>query len=308
MKASTWLLAALAVGGGSLILLGGAAFGPLVLDAATAGPAEVQADHHLCCLMLPPHASEGTHLAAYALLGLLLLGAGAGIVTFARQVWRTRRVLRQLLRLSRPLDPPLQTCLTRLHLAGRVDLIQTAIPLAFCYGLLYPRVCISTGMVALLAPDELAALLWHERYHMLQRDPLRIALGRAWAATFFFLPLVQVLYQRYLLVKEIDADAYTCAQQGDQRSLAGALYVLRDLRGPGAGSAFLGVSAAGATDALEARISRLEGQAPLLPLSLRSVTSSGLLLLLIIGGHWGVSQASMAATLWHATHTLLCSC
>ena len=308
MKASTWLLAALAVGGGSLVLLGGAAFVPLVLNSAAASPAAVQADHQLCCLMRLPHAGEGTHLAAYALVGLLLLGAGAGIVTFARQVWRTRRVLRQLLRLSRPLDPPLQTRLARLHLAGRVDLIQTAIPLAFCYGLLYPRVCISTGMVALLAPDELAALLWHERYHMLQRDPLRIALGRAWAVAFFFLPLVQVLYQRYLLVKEIDADAYTCTQQGDQRSLAGALFVLRDLRRPGVGSTALGMVIAGATDGLEARISRLEGQPPLLPLPLRPVISSGLLLLLIIGGHWGVSQAGMAATLWHTTHTLLCSC
>jgi Zn-dependent protease with chaperone function len=61
-------------------------------------------------------------------------------------------------------------------------------PLAFCAGLLRPRVYVSTGAVALLDEPALPAVLVHERHHARRRDPLRLAAGRVVAKGSVFRP------------------------------------------------------------------------------------------------------------------------
>ena len=52
-------------------------------------------------------------------------------------------------------------------------------PLAFCSGLLRPRVFVSEGTLERLGEDELAAVVEHEAHHAARRDPLRILIARA---------------------------------------------------------------------------------------------------------------------------------
>src|SRR5215212_1400951 len=69
-------------------------------------------------------------------------------------------------------------------------------PIAFCGGLLHPRVFVSTGARRRLAPDEVEAVLAHERHHALRHDPLRIVLGHAVADGLFFLRAARRVAER----------------------------------------------------------------------------------------------------------------
>lgn len=112
-------------------------------------------------------------LSGLALLPILvsgLLGTWAGLT----QLWRTMRILDPLRAAIAPAPPrELHQLSQQLGLTGRIDLIEMPIPLAFCYGLLRPRIALTTGLRTLLAPDELAAVLQHERAHLRRYDPLR---------------------------------------------------------------------------------------------------------------------------------------
>ena len=60
-----------------------------------------------------------------------------------------------------------------------VLVIPGAQPLAFCAGLLRPRVYVSTGALERLGEAELAAVVAHEAHHAARRDPLRLLVARA---------------------------------------------------------------------------------------------------------------------------------
>lgn len=109
-------------------------------------------------------------LALLPVLGSLLLGMRAGVA----QLWRTARVLGPLRAAITPALPPVLRDLHRqLGLTNRLDLLETSVPFACCYGLIRPRIGITTGLLALLTPDEVAAVLRHECAHLQRRDPLR---------------------------------------------------------------------------------------------------------------------------------------
>src|SRR5258708_2047457 len=62
---------------------------------------------------------------------------------------------------------------------------------AFCAGLLAPRVYITAGAVAELAPGALDAVLAHEAAHARRRDPLRRLAAPAARDALFYLPLAR---------------------------------------------------------------------------------------------------------------------
>jgi Zn-dependent protease with chaperone function len=168
---------------------------------------------------------------------------------------------------------------TRLGLAGRLDLVDLAVPVAFCYGYLRPRVLVSTGLVELLPPRELEALLLHEREHLRQRDPLKVAAGKLLAASTFFVPLLTALYRRFLVEKELAADRAAIREQAGAASLSAALLRLLEQQAPGS-PAF----GAGSSDALEARLDALLGSPRRLaaPLGFRQLAASLIVALLAV--------------------------
>ena len=141
---------------------------------------------------------------AFAVLGL---GARSAL----RQLGASRRFMRGL-RLCGPVPgrPALLFCDPR--------------ALAFCAGLLRPRVYVSTGALVALADDELEAVLAHEAHHARYRDPLRIFFARVLSDCLFFLPVLARLSHRYAALAELAADAAAVRhQRGDARPLAAAL-------------------------------------------------------------------------------------
>lgn len=122
--------------------------------------------------------------------------------------------------------------------AGSVSgarLIEDERPLAFCAGLLRPRVYVSTGAVALLDERALIAVLEHERHHARRRDPLRLAAGRVLAGSLFFVPGLRELARHQQTLAELGADeAAVAVAPGGRPALARAILGFADTPG-GAG-------------------------------------------------------------------------
>lgn len=154
----------------------------------------------------------------------LVLAIAAGLAAGARALALMARTRALTVRL-RPVPVPSRTAMAavRLGLAGRLTVFDSRLPLAFTAGLVRPRVHISSAAVHALEPDELEAVLLHERAHLVARDPLRVAVARLLAGALFFVPLAGGLCRRFELAKELDADREVIATQRQVASLAGAL-------------------------------------------------------------------------------------
>jgi len=99
---------------------------------------------------------------------------------------------------------------------------EDARPLAFCAGLLRPRVYLSTGAIRALSMEELDAVMAHEAHHARLRDPLRVLIARVLSDALFFLPAVRRLADRYSALAELAADGAAVRARGTQ-PLASAL-------------------------------------------------------------------------------------
>ncbi|MHB8233277.1 MAG: M56 family metallopeptidase [Solirubrobacteraceae bacterium] len=175
-------------------------------------------------------------------------------ISIGRQVSASLRLTRHmheatLMNLG-PLDEAARDC----RLAGRVLLVEAPERFSFAYGVLAPRVAVSRGLLEGASPTELRAVLHHERYHVVNLDPLKASLAQTLSAAFFFLPALESLRTRYLAARELSADR--CAARICGRApLAGAL--LKVVRGP-AWSNLEGVAAIGAPELLHVRVAQLE--------------------------------------------------
>lgn len=149
----------------------------------------------------------------------LLLGLLA-VVVLGRSV---RSAVRQL-RSSRRVLGALRVVGDRIVDGQRVTVIDDRGAVAFCAGLLRPRVYVSTGTLETLDELEVGAVLAHERHHARLRDPLRIFVARVLADGLFFLPALRPLSRRYAALAELVADrAAVRATRGDAAPLASAL-------------------------------------------------------------------------------------
>ncbi len=285
--------------------------GPLIVRTLLVGGPTVGESAFLVCLFLPTPADWPLHMVVYVLAGLLLISVLSGIGSFLYQWYRTRRLMQTLLRFRVPVRDIIPTeLIARLGLQGRVDVINMApaslMPIALCYGWLRPRICLATSTLAGLNCLELEALLLHERYHLLHRDPLKTGLSRVLTGAFFYLPVVRALQQQYLIAKEIEADKYVLQNQRTQRPLLGALYklLLQQSHADNQGN----LAVAGATDSLKQRLDfLLSGRAPD---GLRSpvLFASAAMIAALCTITAFVTWASVANALWEQAHLGMGGC
>lgn len=213
-------------------------------------------------------------LVTQAALGVLLIFGFSVLVT---RTWKTYRFVSGL-RSASMAEPParLAQLAAELELSPDVLVLATDVPLAFCFGLLRPHICISTGLAKALTDQELKAVLLHEDHHRRHFDPLRGLLAETLAATFFFLPIASELRDWFLVTTELRADRHAGRVAG-RPSLAGALHKI--LTHPRA--MHLSVPGIAGLNATEARIAELLGDRPAtIRLSAhRLLTSSTIILL-----------------------------
>ena len=199
-----------------------AVFGFMLVATVLWGP--LHETYERACQLYPPLRGLGPlpfTLFLTAVLASATFGAGslvAGIIRSAR--------LAHSIQASR-IDAPhqLRTVTTGLSIEEQVICIENPNPLAFCYGLFRPMVCVSRTMVEFLEPEELQAVITHEREHIRARDPLRLLFGKALTRALFMIPYRNVLYQRFVLNRELRADD-ECIATCDLEPLASALLKL----------------------------------------------------------------------------------
>ncbi|MGE5617779.1 MAG: M56 family metallopeptidase [Sphingomonadaceae bacterium] len=149
-------------------------------------------------------------------------GLAAGTAVLIEQLRSTFRLIRQVESRVGRVPPGLARLASELGIRGRLTYVLDPAPYAFCYGFLSPRICVSSGMARTLTHRELRAVLLHESVHLRQLDPLKVLLSRSVAGALFLLPAAAQLRDRYLLAKELSADAEV-ADRLSPRPLAGAI-------------------------------------------------------------------------------------
>ena len=108
-----------------------------------------------------------------------------------------------------------------------VDVVPGPRAMAFCAGLLRPRICITDAALDELDADQLRAVLAHELGHARRRDPLRVAVADVVAGGFWFIAPLRRLALRQASVADLAADAAALRDAGGSpRALASALLAL----------------------------------------------------------------------------------
>ncbi len=129
---------------------------------------------------------------------------------------------------------------------------------AFTVGWRRPMVYVASELVEWLSPEEISAVLAHERAHLVRRDPLRLSVLRFLGHMLFWLPALQRLASDTADDAEIIAD--DAAAAGQPLVLASAILALANWHTPPAlAGASIGFFRA---DLLDRRIRRLAGEAP----------------------------------------------
>ena len=218
-------------------------------------------------------AEDTADIVAAVVLLLAVCGISLGLVTLFRQLLATAVLIRGLVAQKIALPSTVVAAASGLDLDGRIDVVADERPFSFCYWFLRPRICLSSALVERLDADELRAVLYHERYHLRQRDPLRQVVARYFAAGLYVVPVVDELLAFHTLQKEIEADQDAVRASGGVRSLASALYKLL----PDADDVSLGLLVpVSSLSVTEARIDQIVAGRPLsIALSPLSVVLSG---------------------------------
>ncbi|HKZ13563.1 MAG TPA: M56 family metallopeptidase [Solirubrobacterales bacterium] len=147
--------------------------------------------------------------AATLLPGLVL---GLSLIWAVFAVWRTARAVRRWLRRNCLGEGPRQSLIV-----GGPDVVVAAA------GIRNARVIVSTGALAKLDEQELAAGLEHERGHIARRHPYLALAGSVAFALARVLPGSKDALGRLRFCLERDADEYAVGRVGDPVSLASAI-------------------------------------------------------------------------------------
>jgi Zn-dependent protease with chaperone function len=188
-------------------------------------------------LALPP--------AVLLLIVVVVVSAFAGAGALLR-LWREQRLLARLPRA--PADDVGFVSLAGLDANVPIEVVPSPTASAFCSGVLRPRVLITAGLLERLSAEEQVAAVVHELEHARARGPLKVASARAVARTFFWLPALGDLLDRYVLLCELAADRAAISRTS-RSALAGALVEVIQSRSP--------AGALGMADFAAIRIDRL---------------------------------------------------
>ncbi|WP_350346838.1 M56 family metallopeptidase [Agromyces sp. G08B096] len=234
---------AIALGGalsmiGCLVVIGTAPDGSITGSAAALLP-------HLFVGPLPPEFGV-VHLAALTLAAGLAVHLALNLGATALRAERERRRQHQLIAvLSDPMPGE-----------PRTRVLAHPVPLAYCVPGLRTATVLTDGLVAVLSPAELRAVVAHERTHLDQLHHLVLLAFRAWHQALPWFPIANRSERAVTLLTEMLADDGARRATGPD-ALAGALERLGAAGEPGAYAETGGV--APDSEMVEARLARLRG-------------------------------------------------
>lgn len=189
---------------------------------------------------------------------LLIVSLLAGLIFFGKSLLtllKTRTKVSRLVSNQTGMPTKLSQICRQAGLSeSKVIVVENPAHYAFSYGLVWPKILISTGLIRRLSPQQLEAVVLHESYHLRLHHPFFLVAGEVMTATIFFLPILASLVKRMRIHFELGADSFAVARQGTSRHLSLAVATMlappdQDLIYPHFG-----------LEALEERLGRLTGQ------------------------------------------------
>lgn len=112
---------------------------------------------------------------------------------------------------------------TKYSLQSKVIVFEYSSPVAFCMGILNPKIYLSNCLVTMMTPKELETIIIHEKHHLNRKDNLILLLLQAVKNMFFFLPIVGDFVNYFHIRKEILADRGVIRELGSNNNLISAL-------------------------------------------------------------------------------------
>lgn len=110
-----------------------------------------------------------------------------------------------------------------LNLQDKAFLVKNGKPFAFCHGIRYPKIYISTALFEMMDASELEAILRHEKYHLEHKDPFIMLLAEIAKSLFPFFPVLSDLIHNYRIEREIKADYQATHDLGNSKPLVSVL-------------------------------------------------------------------------------------
>lgn len=145
---------------------------------------------------------------------LIFLLIVIGLTSLCVQLFITKRFIKKYLDSKVSVPDRLSKIAIRFGILEKIEVVESKRNLAFCYGVLHPKIVLSSQLISALSNKELQAVLLHESYHLKNYDPLKIILSKTLSSVFFFIPILKDLQRHYLLTKEIAADTEVIKQSG----------------------------------------------------------------------------------------------
>ncbi|MGI8419527.1 MAG: M56 family metallopeptidase [Candidatus Levyibacteriota bacterium] len=129
---------------------------------------------------------------------------------------------KQLLKNSQQ-NTELLTLLKKTYLQNKTFLIHSEKYFAFCLGFRNPKIYISTSLVNSLSHKEIEAVLYHERYHLKNKDTVTMLIASVGESLLPFFPLFSDFLRNFRIEKEINADNEAIKELGSPEPLISAL-------------------------------------------------------------------------------------
>ncbi len=170
------------------------------------GPLTIEHALYSCNQAISDFAIWLPHLSPPLLVTVLMLIFFTGLGLLVFQIIKTRKFVNDLLKSKVRVPKEIDKMTDEIGIAGKIMIVNTGSLTSFCYGLIFPKICLSLKLIKTLNEGELKAVLLHEKYHLINRDPLKVLLSQVAVSMFFFVPILRDFHNHYVTSKEIHAD------------------------------------------------------------------------------------------------------
>lgn len=109
------------------------------------------------------------------------------------------------------------------ELKNHILVVQHREFLALTIGFVNPKVVLSTFVMEHFSEKELQAILFHEQFHLMHRDPLKRMMTQIVLGVLGYVPLLKRLVQYYHISRELLADRYAMEKMNHNEALGSVL-------------------------------------------------------------------------------------
>jgi Zn-dependent protease with chaperone function len=233
----------------------------------------------LCKIAVIDFLSSRTHIIGLAILAILFTGGFLFTVRVLVTYIKTRKRINKLVVLKTNKNfLKLQSLLGNMSLkSSQIIVVETREHIALNYGLIRPKIVLSSGLIKDLSKKELEAVILHELYHQKRSHVLLFLLAETSRSLLFFVPVIGTLVNNIKLKSEIRADDYAAEFQGTKKYLRMAL--VKTLNS----TPYIYLYPNFSSSLLEQRVTGLTSKELIISVSRREVFYSSIVILLLVG-------------------------